>query len=75
MKHRPPPPPPPVRSSAGVLPVQSRKSAIFAPGPWRRLPSALYACRTDKSLLAERGGRFLIINTGSSAHQSPTVCV
>lgn len=72
MKHRSPPL---ACFSDGFLPVQSRKSAIFAPGPWRRLLSALYACRTDKGLLAERGGRFLIINTGSSAHQSPTVCV
>lgn len=71
MKQRPPPL---ACFHAGFLPVQSPISAIFAPGPWRRLLSALYACRTDKSLLAERGGRFLIINTGSSAHQSPTVC-
>lgn len=42
--------------------------------PWLEALSDLYACSTDKGLLAERSGQFLIINTGSSAHQSTTVC-
>lgn len=41
---------------------------------WLEALSDLYACSTDKGLLAERSGRFLIINTGCSAHQSTTVC-
>lgn len=41
---------------------------------WLEALSDLYACSTDKGLLAERSGRFLIINTDSSAHQSTTAC-